>query len=338
MMKKSAPKKAMKKPMAKKAIVKKKAPAMPAMQAPSMQPSMGGPGAMGGGMMMKKGGKMMKKAKVGAKMTTKYKMGGKLKKAQTGIKKNYQFDPKRFESEKALKPISRIGEDKKYMESPYMEMKRHDKAKALKDTTVPREKKGGKIKKAQNGIKKAMDKPLPSGASFSHKKLRQQSEDAKTKYNASTSPKVEYNTPGSISPLGNIPSRRVSIDTPGLAAGARNFPVKISGEKGDKYYQTSRQQVKKVLSNQKMGGKTKKAQNGYKAPKRLSDLDSMKLYGRNYDQYSSDAVKNLGTPKGEDFIKKANKARANETRLSKKIYGAAPSDRFKKGGKMSKKK
>jgi hypothetical protein len=130
--------------------------------------------------------------------------------------------------------------------------------KGKRATSPKKNKLGGKVVKAQNGIKKAMDRPLPSGASFSRKKLRQKSEDAKTKYNTSNSPKVEYNTPGSRSPLGNIPSRRVSIDTPGLAAGAKNFPVKISGDKGDKYYQTSRQQVKKVLKNQKMGGKTAK--------------------------------------------------------------------------------
>lgn len=89
-----AVKKAVAKKVAKK-VIKKVAPkAMSAMQAPAMQPPMGAP-------MMKKGGKM-KKAKIGAKMTTKYKLGGKVKKAALGTtttQETTKYTMKQFKNE-----------------------------------------------------------------------------------------------------------------------------------------------------------------------------------------------------------------------------------------------
>jgi hypothetical protein len=76
----------------------------------------------------------------------------------------------------------------------------------------------------------------------------------------------------------------------------------------------------------------KKAQRGEK----LSPKDSMNIYANRYDSLSAEAAKKLGSGKNASKdIEAAKKARANENRLSKKVYGTTPSN--KKGGVVKKK-
>jgi hypothetical protein len=76
----------------------------------------------------------------------------------------------------------------------------------------------------------------------------------------------------------------------------------------------------------------KKAQRG----KKLSPKDSMNIYANRYDSLSAEAAKKLGSGKNASKdIEAAKKARANENRLSKKVYGTTPSN--KKGGVVKKK-
>jgi hypothetical protein len=70
----------------------------------------------------------------------------------------------------------------------------------------------------------------------------------------------------------------------------------------------------------------------------MSSLDSMKYYGNKYDSLSAEAAKKIGTKVSPNKdIKEAGKARANETRLGKKIYGTGPGiPQKKKGGSVKK--
>lgn len=80
----------------------------------------------------------------------------------------------------------------------------------------------------------------------------------------------------------------------------------------------------------KKGGKVKKYQNSGKP---LSAKDSMNFYANQGDSLSASAAKKLTSDKKGALkdIKAANTARANETRLAKKLY-----PNYKMGGKMSK--
>jgi hypothetical protein len=126
-------------------------------------------------------------------------------------------------------------------------------------------KKGMKIKKAQNGVtsKKTVGigYPTPSSMPLSKKVADRKQAEAKSQYEASTNPKVEYNTRLQKTPGGLTGGQSVSMDTTGLAAGAKRFPVKTTMRSGkDVYYKTNRGNAKravKAVSN-KMGGKTKK--------------------------------------------------------------------------------
>jgi hypothetical protein len=70
----------------------------------------------------------------------------------------------------------------------------------------------------------------------------------------------------------------------------------------------------------------------------MSPLDSMKYYGNKYDSLSAEAAKKIGTKVSPNKdLREADKARANETRLAKKIYGTGPGiPQKKKGGSVKK--
>ena len=132
-MKKSAPKKAM----------MKKAPAksMPAMQAPPMQPSVGGPGAMGGGPMMKKGGKV-KKAQDGR--TVMQKLKAKYPDTDTTAAGDTRF--REFNAYAPKKELNKIAEIDKAFNTKYGKDKPAVDKSPKKKT--PNQKKGGVTKKS----------------------------------------------------------------------------------------------------------------------------------------------------------------------------------------------
>lgn len=80
----------------------------------------------------------------------------------------------------------------------------------------------------------------------------------------------------------------------------------------------------------------KKAQRGAK----MSAKDSMIMYGRRYDSLGAEAAKKMMRGKSPDKdIRAANKARAKETSIAKRLYGTGPGlPQKKKGGKVSKAK
>lgn len=108
-----------------------------------------------------------------------------------------------------------------------------------------------KVIKAQPGRKvKYSTAPGMSGLSFSEKTLRKKIGNAKSSYESSTNPKVEYTTPL---------NQTVSADTSGMAAGKKSFPVKVTSKGKDNYYPISRAAAKRAVKySQKDGGKTVK--------------------------------------------------------------------------------
>lgn len=129
-------------------------------------------------------------------------------------------------------------------------------------------KKGMKMKKAQNGVKTLdANPPSPSGLTFGKKAGARKTAKAKGEYESSSNPKVEYNVVKRKTPGGTIGGQNVSMDTTGMAAGKKRFPVKVKMRSGkDVYYETNRSQAKGAVrvSKQKMGGKTKKCMYGCK--------------------------------------------------------------------------
>lgn len=82
--------------------------------------------------------------------------------------------------------------------------------------------------------------------------------------------------------------------------------------------------------------KVTKYQNAPKPIKSMSAKDSMNMYANKYDSLSAEAAKKLGTGKdASKDIKGANKARAKEKEIAKRLYGTTPSN--KKGGVVKKK-
>ena len=132
----------------------------------------------------------------------------------------------------------------------------------VQERTLGNMKKGGKVKKAQNGVKTTYaHPPLSSGLTIGKKAGERKTAAAKSKYEASSNPKVEYNVAKQKSPGGPIGGQKVSVDTTGLAAGEKRFPVKMTTRKGkDVYYETNRPQAKSAVrvSQQRKGGKTSK--------------------------------------------------------------------------------
>jgi hypothetical protein len=71
--------------------------------------------------------------------------------------------------------------------------------------------------------------------------------------------------------------------------------------------------------------------------KPLSDKDSINIYANRYDKFSASAAGKLGAGKNASKdLKSMKEARANENRLSKKVYGTTPSQKM--GGKVKKAK
>lgn len=70
----------------------------------------------------------------------------------------------------------------------------------------------------------------------------------------------------------------------------------------------------------------------------MSSVDSMKYYGNKFDSLSAEAAKKVGSKKdASKDIKGANEARANESRIAKKVYGTGPGiPQKKKGGSVKK--
>ena len=126
-------------------------------------------------------------------------------------------------------------------------------------------KKGMKIKKAQNGDsgKKTVwgSAPVMKGLDFSKKSAEKRVATAKSNYESSTNPKVEYNIAKRKTPGGIVGGQSVSVDTTGMAAGQRTFPAKVTTRSGkDMYYPINRPSAKRAvrMSQQRKGGKTMK--------------------------------------------------------------------------------
>lgn len=95
---------------------------------------------------------------------------------------------------------------------------------------------------------------------------------------------------------------------------------------------SSKQQAAIAIS-MKAAGKKPKMQVGGEKKSSMSSLDSMRYYGNQFDSLSAEAAKKLGTGKdASKDLKGASKARANETRIAKKIYGTGPGVPQKKMG------
>jgi hypothetical protein len=138
-------------------------------------------------------------------------------------------------------------------------------------------KKGGSVKKAQTGIQK---RKIGAGTpatpiSFAGKKKREAiSQRAKSAFEASKNPKVGYDIPARSVPGYSTKGASVDVDTTGLAAGAKRFPVRVKSNKTGKeqYGETTRAGAKRTvkISKQKAGGTTPKAQFGYQGPHKFS--------------------------------------------------------------------
>lgn len=121
--------------------------------------------------------------------------------------------------------------------------------------------KDGKIKKAQDGKKIDWGTTPPmKGLDFTKKSFKKRIDAAKSSYESSTNPKVEYNTPKRKTPGGTTGGTRVSVDTTGMSAGQRTFPAKVTTKSGkDVYYPINRSSAKRAVKySQKNGGKTMK--------------------------------------------------------------------------------
>jgi hypothetical protein len=132
-------------------------------------------------------------------------------------------------------------------------------------------KKGMKVKKAQDGLKTVNPGygASSAGLQITKKAQKRKADESKSKYEASPNPKVEYKTRLMKTPEGTFGGSKFSVDTTGLAAGKRRFPVKRTTRSGkDVYYETNRPGAKRSVraSQMKKGGmvKTKKCAYGCK--------------------------------------------------------------------------
>lgn len=131
----------------------------------------------------------------------------------------------------------------------------------VQERTLGNMKKGGKIKKAQDG-KKVVRNSIPAirdypSTLFNRKKvIGKLNENAKSNYEGSSNPKVEYKTPfQSIA----------SVDTTGFSAGQKSFPAKLTYPSGKvDYYPTSRESAKRAIhwSNKNKNGGVTKSKDG----------------------------------------------------------------------------
>lgn len=125
-------------------------------------------------------------------------------------------------------------------------------------------KKGMKVKKAQNGLKTVYpgSGARLAGLQITKKAQKRKDDEAKSKYESSSNPKVEYNTRLMKDPeYGTFGGSKISVDTTGLAAGEKRFPVKRVDRYGkDIYFQTNRPGAKRSvkITQQKKGGMVKK--------------------------------------------------------------------------------
>jgi len=125
-------------------------------------------------------------------------------------------------------------------------------------------KKGMKVKKAQNGLKTANpgSGARIAGLHITKKAQKRKGDEAKSKYESSSNPKVEYNTRLIKENMGEVyGGSKISVDTTGLAAGEKRFPVKRVDRYGkDHYFQTDRPGAKRSvkITQQKKGGMVKK--------------------------------------------------------------------------------
>jgi len=107
---------------------------------------------------------------------------------------------------------------------------------------------GSKVKKAQLGAKEDYKFPV-----LGNKSARKAYTDkVKSGYESGTTPKLEKTFPGGL---------KMSVDTVGYSKGRERFPAKMSSTKNNasNYSAVNRATVKKTISKQKMGGKTKKS-------------------------------------------------------------------------------
>ena len=132
-------------------------------------------------------------------------------------------------------------------------------------------KRGTTVKKAQKGIKVMPQFHMAPGSKGkfgeSRKNYEKRLADAKSSYEGSTAPKVEFKiksqpqkkAPG-VYRSSNPGGQTVSIDTVGLAAGKRSFPTKVTQKDGKTvYYPISRSNAKTAVKySQKNGGRTSK--------------------------------------------------------------------------------
>lgn len=130
-------------------------------------------------------------------------------------------------------------------------------------------KKGTTVKKAQKGIRVAPGAKMAPGSpfTFSPKVDKKRNADAKSAYESSTAPKVEYKVPtfpqrkapGAYR-TGTTGGQTVSVDTVGMAAGKKRFPTKVTNRDGKTaYYPINRSSAKTAVKfSQKNGGKTMK--------------------------------------------------------------------------------
>ena len=132
-------------------------------------------------------------------------------------------------------------------------------------------KKGTAVKKAQKGIKVAPQYKMAPGMKMkfgeSRKNYEKRLADAKSSYEGSTAPKVEFKVPTypqrkapGASRTGTTGGQTVSVDTVGMAAGKRDFPTKITKRDGKTvYYPINRARAKDAVKySQKNGGRTSK--------------------------------------------------------------------------------
>ena len=129
---------------------------------------------------------------------------------------------------------------------------------------------GGTIKKAQKGIRVAPGAHTAPGMKMkfgeSRKNYEKRLADAKSSYEGSTAPKVEYAVPTAAQRkvpggyrTGPTGGQTVSVDTVGMAAGNRSFPAKVTKNGKTAYYPINRGRAKDAVKfSQKNGGKTMK--------------------------------------------------------------------------------
>jgi len=206
-----------------------------------------------------------KKGKMG--MTVKKAQGGDKLKTREDVKKSYESStsPKVIQSpnfRNTTSEIDTVGYSAGRKMFPVKTTKTNQSGTTSKSTfeRVGRSIVDKSIKKAQDGVKtlRGVNPPSPSGLTFGKKAGAKKTAKAKSEYESSSNPKVEYNIGKQRIPGGIRGGQNVSMDTTGMAAGKKRFPVKVKMRSGkDVYYETNRSQAKGAVrvSKQKMGGK-----------------------------------------------------------------------------------